>query len=210
MTAQITLRTCSILSSINSEAQVISLHYLDQRRGALSHSREQAQNFNMSSTAPSGAKPTDASESRLHPCQSCGACCASFRVQFYWREGEGDHQPQVPSHTWQESHCTDTSEPSNWRIMRGTEAKHHPRCVALKGRIGISASCQIYSSRPTPCRAFKASYEDGFAHPRCDEARARHGLKPLCKTDWLNWRQAQTDPVDSAPATEANADRRSL
>jgi len=97
-------------------------------------------------------------------------------VQFYWREGEREQQPQVPPHTWQESHGAESAEPSNWRVMRGTEAKHHPRCTALVGRIGTVVACGIYSSRPTPCRAFKASYEDGLANSRCDEARARHGL----------------------------------
>ena len=24
-----------------------------------------------------------------NPCQSCGACCAAYRVSFYWAEGEG-------------------------------------------------------------------------------------------------------------------------
>ena len=41
-------------------------------------------------------------------------------------------------------------------------------------------SCGIYNSRPSPCRAFRYSYEDGGPRePRCDEARASIGLRPL-------------------------------
>ncbi len=68
--------------------------------------------------------------------------------------------------------------------MKGTERKHRPRCVALSGEIGISVSCAIYENRPTPCRRFTASYENGVREPRCDEARLRHGLKPLTKSDF--------------------------
>jgi Fe-S-cluster containining protein len=199
----------SILSSTRLEAQVNSLRVPDQRRGSLSQSPEQAQTFNMSSTVPPGAEASSKGKLALHPCQSCGACCASFRVQFYWREAESDHQPQVPAHTWLESHAAEATEPSNWRIMRGTESKHHPRCSELKGRIGSFASCDIYSSRPTPCRVFKASYEDGLVNPRCDEARARHGLKALCKADWVQWRLANPAHFELSATTVASADRRS-
>ncbi|HMN69367.1 MAG TPA: YkgJ family cysteine cluster protein [Bdellovibrionales bacterium] len=113
-----------------------------------------------------------------NPCVSCGACCANFRVQFYWREanpGECDHV--VPSGLFEEL------TPQH-RCMKGTNDKHHPKCQGLKGRIGRDASCSIYASRPTPCREFRASYSDGLKHDRCDQARARHGLKPLRPEDW--------------------------
>ncbi|MFN3454864.1 MAG: YkgJ family cysteine cluster protein [Pseudobdellovibrio sp.] len=114
----------------------------------------------------------------IHPCQKCGACCASFRVSFYWREAEKtDTQHPVPSNYWIES----TPE---HRVMKGTENKHHPKCCALKGKVGQSVGCEIYTHRPTPCRSFQASYENGSYNSRCDEARAKHGLKPLQKSDW--------------------------
>jgi Fe-S-cluster containining protein len=113
-----------------------------------------------------------------NPCVSCGACCAYFRVQFYWREAnrEDSDRPLTP----------DLFEEltSLHRCMRGTNDKHHPKCIGLKGRIGKDASCSIYEARPTPCRDFQASYVDGVKRPRCDEARARHGLKPLTLADW--------------------------
>lgn len=116
----------------------------------------------------------------LHPCQSCGACCASFRVEFYWREGNSeDHQPAVPEEHWEEGGL-------QTRIMKGTNKNHQIRCVALKGRVGQSVSCGIYSSRSSTCRNFMASYENGYRNPRCDEARRKHGLAPLTKNDFEN------------------------
>lgn len=115
----------------------------------------------------------------IHPCQKCGACCAAYRVSFYWREAEkSDHTFPVPSHYWEES------DPQ-LRSMKGTSQKHQPKCIALKGRVGDFVKCEIYLNRPSPCKQFKASYENGIYQPRCDEARAKHGLKPLLKSDWL-------------------------
>lgn len=118
-----------------------------------------------------------AASTELHPCQTCGACCAYFRVAFYWREAEEGSQHNVPRQL-----TTDLD--SNQRCMQGTDHKHKPKCIALEGRIGQFANCKIYLNRPTPCRSFQASYEDGFQKIRCDEARAKHGLKPLTKKDW--------------------------
>lgn len=73
---------------------------------------------------------------------------------------------------------------SQKRAMKGTEKKHQPKCCALEGRVGGKARCTIYANRPTPCRQFTASFENGIANPRCDEARAAHGLPPLSGKDW--------------------------
>lgn len=59
------------------------------------------------------------------------------------------------------------------------------RCVALHGHVGRHVSCRIYQNRPSPCRNFKASYEDGTQNPRCDESRVARGLEPLTLKDWL-------------------------
>ncbi len=115
----------------------------------------------------------------VHPCQRCGACCASFRVAFYWREGEAsEHESAVPKELWEE--LTD-----NQRCMKGTANKHQPKCIALSGRVGENVSCSIYNNRSSTCRQFQASFENGKKNPRCDEARAKHGLKPLQKADWV-------------------------
>jgi Fe-S-cluster containining protein len=121
-----------------------------------------------------------------HPCLSCGACCAFFRVSFYWREAEaGIHS--VPL-----SLTEDYS--SLQRNMRGTNGKK-PRCVALGGKVGEQVACTIYESRPSPCRVFQASYENGIENDRCDRAREQYGLKPLQPEDWLPIRPAVAIPI---------------
>ncbi len=77
----------------------------------------------------------------------------------------------------------------NSRCMKGTNKNHQIKCVALNGKIGEYAVCSIYENRPSPCRKFGASYEDGKHNPRCDEAREKHGLLALTKKDWEIFRQ---------------------
>jgi len=117
-------------------------------------------------------------ESLRHPCQSCGACCAFFRVEFNTSEN-------LPS-----EFC-EGAAPGK-QIMRGTGAKHKPSCVALLGRVGQRVTCGIYEQRSSTCRKFAASYENGQKNPRCDEARARHGLAPLSKEHWREYVAAQS------------------
>lgn len=121
-----------------------------------------------------------------HPCLSCGACCAFFRVAFYWREAEETVEGRpgpVPVALTEDLD-------SHQRCMKGTNRKRGGHCVALQGRVGKQASCAIYDRRPSPCRAFPASYEEGRRNQRCDQARAAHGLPPLGPRDWLPPRPA--------------------
>lgn len=117
----------------------------------------------------------------LHPCQTCGACCASLRVAFHWREAESDPDDKADHSVPQE--YTEELD-GNQRCMKGTNHKHKPSCIALKGDVGQSAHCIIYEKRPSPCRKFAASFEDGYPRPSCDDARAKHGLRPLTKYDY--------------------------
>lgn len=96
-----------------------------------------------------------------HPCLSCGACCASFRVDFSACETQ-EQGGTVPDGLAVE--VTDTL-----RRMRGTDHSP-PSCAALTGRVGVQAACGIYEWRPSPCREF----EPGSA--ACERARRRHGL----------------------------------
>ncbi len=121
--------------------------------------------------------PLEALHEMLHPCQKCGACCSFFRVSFYWLEADPSVDNPVPIE------YTEDNGP-RFRCMKGTNKKHHPKCDALSGSVGEIVSCMIYTNRPTPCREFTASYENGLKEPRCDEARAKHGLKPLTKDDY--------------------------
>lgn len=125
------------------------------------------------------------SQSKEHPCLSCGACCAFFRVSFQRQETKPGGPWQVPLDFVEDTHSDRRpKEDSDLVSMKGTTQKHRASCVALKGIIGRRAYCGIYTQRPTPCRAFMASYENGQRNPRCDEARLRHGLPPLIKDDY--------------------------
>ena len=99
-----------------------------------------------------------------HPCLSCGACCASFRVDFsvYELQERGGKVPDCLADTITDTLCR----------MRGTDHLR-VRCVALTGKIGEKVACGIYEWRPSPCREFAAG------DPACDKARQRHGLPAL-------------------------------
>lgn len=99
-----------------------------------------------------------------HPCLTCGACCASFRVDFsvYESEAQGGRVPASLAEAINDHTCR----------MRGTDYAR-PRCAALTGTVGEKAACGIYEWRPSPCREFAAGSE------ACNKARARHGLAEL-------------------------------
>ncbi|POZ60116.1 YkgJ family cysteine cluster protein [Chromobacterium alticapitis] len=101
---------------------------------------------------------------KSNSCLSCGACCATFRVSFYWAEAD-DGGGAVPSRL--------TEKVNDWtRCMRGTWAAS-PRCVALQGEVGGSVGCGIYPQRPVACREVEAG------SPQCLRARAAHGLPAM-------------------------------
>jgi Fe-S-cluster containining protein len=62
--------------------------------------------------------------------------------------------------------------------MLGT-SQSNPRCTKLAGVIGEDVRCTMYEQRSSSCRDFDASWEHGEHNPRCDDARAKHGLPPL-------------------------------
>ena len=97
-------------------------------------------------------------------CTACGACCASYRVDFsvYELDSQGGSVPdgltvEVTDHTSR---------------LRGTDHTP-PRCAALTGKIGQRVGCGIYEWRPNPCRELEPG-SDG-----CIKARRRHGLPEL-------------------------------
>ncbi|HAU4330576.1 YkgJ family cysteine cluster protein [Citrobacter freundii] len=108
--------------------------------------------------------------SNLNPCMTCGACCAFFRVSFYWSEGD-DADGVVPAQ------LTEQVSPF-LRCMTGTN-QPRPRCVALCGTPGQSAHCTIYENRPTTCREFAMTGENGGVNEACNRARTYYGLPPL-------------------------------
>lgn len=105
-----------------------------------------------------------------NPCTSCGACCATFRVDFAREElqSEGGCVPDGLAIDLLPGLCR----------MRGTDHSR-PRCAALVGTVGQQASCGIYEWRPAPCREFGLRAPMGISDEACNRARARHGLAPL-------------------------------
>jgi Fe-S-cluster containining protein len=112
----------------------------------------------------------------LHPCQTCGACCAAYRVAFHWSEAA----PELGGVTPPE--LTVPLDPHRLAIA-GTLAEPI-RCVGLRGAVGVATRCAVYAARPSPCRQLAASWEHAMPSPQCDRARARHGLPPLAPADW--------------------------
>jgi len=112
---------------------------------------------------------------KIHPCLKCGACCAAFRVSFHWSETLTESY-NVP---------VELSAKISPHIdaMNGTN-QPKPRCVALQGVVSKSVACGIYERRPSCCRKFTASYEDGVHNSSCDEAREKWGLSPLTQRNW--------------------------
>lgn len=107
-----------------------------------------------------------------NPCQSCGACCAAFRVDFHVSECAGPASGGVPA---------DMVVPVIRQTvrMKGTDATE-PRCVALVGTVGHpGVGCAIYADRPSPCQDFNPYAALGMADAACARARRRHGLLPL-------------------------------
>ena len=106
-----------------------------------------------------------------NPCLQCGACCAVFRVSFYWSEAEPFLGGSVPA---------ELTEPVNPQrvAMRGTTCSP-VRCVALQGQVGEAVSCNIYPQRPTPCRELGPWDAAGQPDEKCTRARAAHQLPPL-------------------------------
>jgi len=98
------------------------------------------------------------------PCQRCGACCASYRVDFSVHELDemGGTVPSGLAVDVNDTLCR----------MGGTDHAQ-PRCAALTGKIGQSVACGIYEWRPNPCHELEAGSD------ACQRARARHGLPPV-------------------------------
>lgn len=98
----------------------------------------------------------------MNECQRCGACCASFRVSFYWAEA------------WSRGLPDSLVEKVNTQMACMAGTNHvEPRCEALRGTVGEEVLCTAYGQRPEPCR----EVEQGDA--KCLKARRLKGLGPL-------------------------------
>jgi len=135
-----------------------------------------------------------------NPCLTCGACCARFRVSFYWGETDAVKGGKVP--------FVLTEQITRFRLcMQGTNQKS-PRCVALKGEIGKRVACTIYASRPSTCREFGIRWESEkicltrTEFDRCNQARATWGL-PLLPTGLLGRNRSRRN----SPSNSKNMQR---
>ena len=85
-------------------------------------------------------------------CQSCGVCCSTFRISFYWGETTAAEGGVVPVEL--------TEQMNLYRSCMKGSSQTKPRCIALSGNIGESVSCTIYENRPSPCRdAWVSAFE---------------------------------------------------
>ncbi|HNC52116.1 MAG TPA: YkgJ family cysteine cluster protein [Accumulibacter sp.] len=92
-------------------------------------------------------------------CCNCGACCASFRVSFYWAEATARDLPDAL-----------VEQLTPWHAcLSGTNAAS-PRCRALWGEVGERVRCTVYDRRPSPCHEIQAGDE------KCTKARQTHRL----------------------------------
>lgn len=104
-------------------------------------------------------------------CKSCGACCSSFRISFYWAETTASETGCVPVEM--------TEQMNLYRSCMKGSSQSKPRCMALDGTVGQGVNCSIYENRPSPCREYEVFSAQGEFNPRCNPARAKHGLPPL-------------------------------
>jgi len=128
-----------------------------------------------------------------HVCQRCGACCAYYRVSFYWAETELALGGSVPAAL--------TVKLDEFRAaMQGTLSRP-VRCAALEGKVGSCVHCAIYEERPSPCRELQISWLDGAPNDLCDRARLAWGLPPLQPDDLLAPDDAYEQMANQAAAT---------
>ena len=108
---------------------------------------------------PDRADPAATVATRGFDCRNCGACCAAFRVSFYWAEATVLALPDEL-----------VEQLSPWHACLAGSNSAAPRCRALQGEIGSRVCCTVYTRRPSPCRELQPGDD------RCRRARQRHGL----------------------------------
>jgi uncharacterized protein len=106
-----------------------------------------------------GSMETDDPASDSATCQTCGACCS--------------YSSEWPRFTTEDDAALDLIPQAFVNDNLSGMRCNGDRCAALSGRIGIAASCAIYTLRPEVCR----SCMPGDAE--CEMARKRHGLPAL-------------------------------
>ncbi|MBW6086496.1 YkgJ family cysteine cluster protein [Escherichia coli] len=109
--------------------------------------------------------------SNLNPCMTCGACCAFFRVSFYWAEAD-DAGGTIPAR------LTEQISPFH-RCMSGTNQKNPPMYCPCRNPGQKMPAARYIKNRSSTCREFAMSGENGVVNEACNRARAKYGLTPL-------------------------------
>jgi len=122
-----------------------------------------------------------------HPCLTCGACCAYFRVSLHWSEADPELGGRVPVELTESLRLHE-------RVMRGT-SQPQPRCIALDADIGRYSRCSIHERRPSACAQVPASLEFGQRSAQCDKSRLAHGLALLTEADWIGVEDEARNPL---------------
>lgn len=107
----------------------------------------------------------------FNPCVSCGACCAHYRISFYWSEACHEAGGTIPAELTEQVN-------KHFVAMKKTKCDS-PRCIALEGTIGVNVSCSIYPERSSTCREFAIAWENGEPNEKCNKARKAYGLSPI-------------------------------
>jgi len=125
----------------------------------------------------------------INPCVECGACCATFRVSFYWAEADDAPGGTVPAALTGRLHA-------HLRVMQGTD-RPEPRCCALQGEIG--GKRQLRDLSPA------VQYLPGL-QGRLGGRRAKRGLQPRPGPAWPapRWNLRPSAPRASLARPEAS------
>lgn len=110
-------------------------------------------------------------QSDRYDCVSCGACCVNpdeNRAEGYLWYLEVRDTPLLDKPDLRKKLVVlDPDGVPHLRLEKETG-----RCVALRGKLGVRATCSIYALRPKGCRLLQPG------DPRCVLARKERGLEP--------------------------------
>jgi uncharacterized protein len=104
----------------------------------------------------------------VYDCQRCGACCTNHR-----EDSVGGYVCLTREESKQLRRLGLTVIRAGGHSFLGTRHRAdvgNPACVALRGPVGGSCRCSIYSSRPGNCRQFQVGSS------LCKAARQEAGL----------------------------------
>ena len=105
-------------------------------------------------------------------CLTCGACC--YNPDENRREDFADWVPLEP----RDALLRRTRLARRLVVYNDANVPHlrldgDQRCVALRGKLGVSVSCSIYDLRPRACRRVEAGSD------RCLQYRRERAVDPL-------------------------------